>query len=78
MYMNKLAFMYARKSYLLDSISQREPKHMLKMTVYLAELSSLMSKYNESMQYALNGIVQAQNAERQRGGSQITFLHRGE
>ncbi len=61
MYMNKLAFMYARKSYLLDSISQREPKHMLKMTVYLAELSSIMSKYNESMHYALSGICRLKN-----------------
>ena len=29
MYMNKLAFMYARKAYLLDSISQKDPKHLL-------------------------------------------------
>ena len=64
MYMNKLALMYARKSYLLDSISQREPKHMSKMTVYLAELSSIMSKYNESMHYALSGIMQAQKLRR--------------
>ena len=60
MFMNKLAFMYAKKAYLLDSISQKDPKHMLKMTVYLAELSAIMSKYDESMHYALNGIRQAQ------------------
>ena len=45
---------------MLDSISQKDPKHMLKMTVYLAELSAIMSKYDESMHYALNGIRQAQ------------------
>ena len=39
MYMNKLAFMYAKKAYLLDSIYQKDPEHMLKMTVYLAEFS---------------------------------------
>ena len=56
MYMNKLAFMYARKAYLLDSISQKDPKHLLKMTVHLAEFSAMMSKYNESMRYALDGL----------------------
>lgn len=60
MYMNKLAFMYARRAYLLDSIYQKDPKHMLKMTVYLAEFSAMMSKYDQSMHYALNGIKQAQ------------------
>ena len=78
MYMNKLAFMYARKSYLLDSISQREPKHMLKMTVFMAELSSVMSKYNESMRYALNGITQAQKLKDQGSRSQVAFLYRRE
>lgn len=33
---------------------------MLKMTVHLAEFSAMMSKYNESMRYALDGIRQAQ------------------
>ena len=73
MYMNKLAFMYARKSYLLDSISQREPKHMLKMTVYLAELSSIMSKYNESMHYALSGIMQAQKLKDREAEARLLF-----
>ena len=73
MYMNKLAFMYARKSYLLDSISQKEPKHMLKMTVYLAELSSLMSKYNESMHYALSGIMQAQKLKDREAEARLLF-----
>lgn len=73
MYMNKLAFMYARKSYLLDSISQREPKHMLKMTVFMAELSSVMSKYNESMRYALNGITQAQKLKDREAEARLLF-----
>lgn len=73
MYMNKLAFMYARKSYLLDSISQREPQHMLKMTVFLSELSSLMSKYNESMRYALNGIKQAQELKDREAEARLLF-----
>ena len=60
MYMTKLAFGYARKSYLLDSISQKDPKHLLKMTVDLAELALLMSDHKESMRYALGGLKLAQ------------------
>ena len=33
MYMNKLAFDYARKSYVLDSVSQNNPEHLLQMTI---------------------------------------------
>jgi len=61
--MNKLAYVYARKSYVLDSVYQKDPEHLLKMTVYLAELSFLMSKYNESMNYALDGIAQSKRLE---------------
>ena len=78
MYMNKLAFMYARKAYLLDSLYQKDPKHMLKMTVHLAEFSAMMSKYNESMRYALDGIRQAQEFREQGSQSQVIFLYGGE
>lgn len=73
MYMNKQAFMYARKSYLLDSITQKDPRHMLKMTVLLSELSSLMSKHNESMRYALNGIRQAQELKDREAEARLLF-----
>ena len=63
LFMNKLAYVYARKSYVLDSVYQKDPEHLLKMTVYLAELSFLMSKYNESMNYALDGIAQSKRLE---------------
>lgn len=63
LFMNKLAYVYARKSYVLDSVYQEDPEHLLKMTVYLAELSFLMSKYNESMNYALDGIAQSKRLE---------------
>ena len=63
LFMNKLAYVYARKSYVLDSVYQKDPEHLLKMTVYLAELSFLMSKYNESMNYALDGIAQLKRLE---------------
>lgn len=63
LFMNKLAYVYARKSYVLDSVYQKDPGHLLKMTVYLAELSFLMSKYNESMNYALDGIAQSKRLE---------------
>ena len=73
MYMNKLAFMYARKAYLLDSIYQKDPEHMLKMTVYLAEFSAMMSKYNESMHYALEGIGRAQELENREAKARLFF-----
>ena len=63
LFMNKLAYVYARKSYVLDSVYQKDPEHLLKMTVYVAELSFLMSKYNESMNYALDGIAQSKRLE---------------
>ena len=63
------------KSYLLDSISQKDPKHLLKMTVHLAEFSAMMSKYNESMRYAYSGIA-GTGVGRSRSQSQIIFLHR--
>lgn len=63
LFMNKLAYVYARKSYVLDSVYQKDPEHLLKMTVYLAELSFLMSKYNECMNYALDGIAQSKRLE---------------
>ena len=56
LFMNKLAYVF-------DSVYQKDPEHLLKMTVYLAELSFLMSKYNESMNYALDGIAQSKRLE---------------
>lgn len=73
MYMNKLAFMYAKKAYLLDSIYEKDPEHMLKMTVYLAEFSAMMSKYNESMHYALEGIRQAQELGNREARARLFF-----
>lgn len=73
MYMNKLAFMYAKKAYLLDSIYQKDSEHMLKMTVYLAEFSAMMSKYNESMHYALEGIRQAQELGNREARARLFF-----
>ena len=72
-YSNKLAFMYARKAYLLDSLYQKDPKHMLKMTVHLAEFSAMMSKYNESMRYALDGIRQAQELGNREAKARLFF-----
>lgn len=73
LYMNKLAYLYARKAYLLDSVSQRAPEHMLKMTVYLAELTNLMSKHSESMKYALSGIRQARELQDREAEFRLLF-----
>ena len=40
-YQCKLAFRYARRAYVQDSIAGNSPEHLLKMTIALAELSSL-------------------------------------
>lgn len=73
LYMNKLAYLYARKAYLLDSVSQRAPEHMLKMTVYLAELTNTMSKHSESMKYALSGIRQARELQDREAEFRLLF-----
>ena len=39
MYMNKSAFVYARKAYVIDSIQGTDPSHLLEMTIDLAEIS---------------------------------------
>ena len=46
---------------------------MLKMTVYLAEFSAMMSKYNESMHYALEGIRQAQELGNREARARLFF-----
>lgn len=73
LYMNKLAYLYARKAYLLDSVSQRAPEHMLKMTVYLAELTNVMSRHSESMKYALSGIRQARELQDREAELRLLF-----
>lgn len=73
MYMTKLAFLYAKKSYLLDSVSQKDTKHLLTMTVDLAELAVLMSDHKESMRYALDGIKLAQKEKDKGAESKLLF-----
>ncbi len=65
--------MCARKSYLLDSISQKDPKHLLKMTVDLAELALLMSDHKESMRYALGGLKLAQKEKDKGAEGKLLF-----
>ena len=67
--------MYARKAYLLDSISQKI-EASVEMTVHLAEFSAMMSKYNESMRYAYSGIKLAQELEDREAKARLFFLHR--
>ena len=73
MYMNKLAFDYARKSYVLDSVSQNNPEHLLQMTIALAELSNLLSEYKESMRYAMQGIEFTQRQNDIKAESKLLF-----
>lgn len=55
-YMAREACQYARKAYLLDSLSQKSPAHLLKMNVLLAELTSSMSQYENSIRYIHQGM----------------------
>lgn len=56
MYRNKSALYYARRAYVSDSLSYDNPSHLLRMTVSMAELFSLLSEYKESMRYAVQGV----------------------
>ena len=56
MYRNKSALYYARRAYVSDSLSHDNPSHLLRMTVSMAELFSLLSEYKESMRYAVQGV----------------------
>ena len=56
MYRNKSALYYARRAYVSDSLSHDNPSHLLRMTVFMAELFSLLSEYKESMRYAVQGV----------------------
>ena len=56
MYRNKSALYYARRAYVSDSLSHDNPLHLLRMTVSMAELFSLLSEYKESMRYAVQGV----------------------
>lgn len=56
MYRNKSALYYVRRAYVSDSLSHDNPSHLLRMTVSMAELFSLLSEYKESMRYAVQGV----------------------
>lgn len=56
MYRNKSALYYARRAYVSDFLSHDNPSHLLRMTVSMAELFSLLSEYKESMRYAVQGV----------------------
>ena len=52
MYRNKSALYYARRAYVSDSLSHDNPSHLLRMTVSMAELFSLLS-YGVKMGYLI-------------------------
>lgn len=72
-YQCKLAFRYARRVYVQDSIAGNSPEHLLKMTIALAELSSLLSEYEVSNRYVVEGIRQARDMENKRAEAKLLF-----
>ncbi|MFR1236049.1 MAG: helix-turn-helix domain-containing protein [Barnesiella sp.] len=73
LYMNKISYEYARKSYISDSISNNNPQHLLKMIVSLSELSYLLSEYEESLRYASQGIELAQKTGDRKAEGKLLF-----
>ncbi len=73
MYQCKLAFLYARKAYVHDSIVNNSPGHLLKMTVALAELSNLLSEYKESIRYAVQGLRLAEEEGDKQAEGKLLF-----
>lgn len=72
-YQCKLAFRYARRAYVQDSIAGNSPEHLLKMTIALAELSSLLSEYEVSNRYVVEGIRQARDMGNKRAEAKLLF-----
>ena len=49
------------------------PEHLLKMTIALAELSSLLSEYEVSNRYVVEGIRQARDMGNKRAEAKLLF-----
>ena len=73
MYRNKSALHYARRAYVSDSLSHDNPSHLLRMTVSMAELFSLLSEYKESMRYAVQGVELARELKDIQSESKLLF-----
>ena len=55
MYRNKSALYYARRAYVSDSLSHDNPSHLLRMTVSMAELFSLLSDIRKACAMPFRG-----------------------
>ena len=73
MYMNKSAFVYTRKAYVADSIQGTDSSHFLQMTIDLAEVSFLLSWFEQSMRYATEGIALARKNGDKRAEGKLLF-----
>ncbi|RHJ53182.1 helix-turn-helix domain-containing protein [Bacteroides sp. AM10-21B] len=72
-YQCKLAFHYARKAYVQDSIASNNPERLLKTTIMLAELSSLLSEYEVSNRYVVEGVRLARNINDKQAEVRLLF-----
>ena len=72
-YQCKLAFRYARRAYVQDSVANNTPEHLLKMTIELADLASLLSEYEVSNRYVVEGIRLARNMNDEQAESKLLF-----
>lgn len=72
-YMARKAYQYAREAFLLDSLSQKSPPHLLKMNVLLAELTSSMSQYANSIRYIRQGMKWAREQDNPIAKARLLF-----
>ena len=72
-YQCKLAFRYARRAYVQDSVANNTPEHLLKMTIELADLASLLSEYEVSNRYVVEGIRLARNMNDEQVEAKLLF-----
>ena len=72
-YQCKLAFRYARRAYVQDSVANNTPEHLLKMTIELADLASLLSEYEVSNRYVVEGIRLARNMNDEQAEAKLLF-----
>lgn len=72
-YQCKLAFRYARRAYVQDSIANNNPEHLLKMMMELADLSSLLCEYEVSNRYIVEGIRLARNMKDEQAEAKLLF-----
>ena len=62
------------KAYVIDSIQGTDPSHLLEMTIDLAEISFLLSRFEQSVKYATEGIALARKNGNKGSEAKLLFV----